>query len=574
MAVCFRLERSLMAAQPEPFDRAALRQWAGDKPFQRGEEYFREGRVRGLKIEGKVVTARVNGRRPYKVRLWGQAGGGVEYSCDCPDGREGKFCRHCVAVGLAWLTGDERGGKPDPLREYLKRLPRERLVELMIEATDYDSILRRRLTLENSRQAAGTDLDPVVWKKLIREAIATKEYIDYEALPDYAQGIEEVLRPLPEAIEHGDAALAVELCEFALGEMDKVPDLVDFSDPALAEIWQHLHDWHLRACRQAQPEPVSLARRLLKSEMDSALGNFRDAASTYASVLGASGLRTYAEMLEEAWAGVPPIQPGERPATIDDRRVHLTAMMERLAAASQNVHAQVAVKSRDLSTPHDFLAIAELYRTRGRLLEAISWCERGWEAFKDRQAQADDLRELLPHLFFEAGKPADALRLAWERFADLKSWESYHQLLDHAKRAGQPPREWIDRALAHLREQPTREIEEQGVLIEVLLSDDRPEEAWDVAQAHGSPSHLWLKLAEQRERRNPGDAVAIYRQAAEGFIAGGSGTSYRQAAEYISRIRRLMERHGRPGAFEAYRAELRELHKSRRPFVRLLDAME
>ena len=77
-----------MAAQPEPFDRAALRQWAGDKPFQRGEEYFREGRVRGLKIEGKIVTARVNGRRPYKVRLWGQPGGGVEYSCDCPDGRE------------------------------------------------------------------------------------------------------------------------------------------------------------------------------------------------------------------------------------------------------------------------------------------------------------------------------------------------------------------------------------------------------------------------------------------------------------------------------------------------------
>ena len=73
-----------------------------------------------------------------------------------------------------------------------------------------------------------------------------------------------------------------------------------------------------------------------------------------------------------------------------------------LAATSQNVHAQVAVKSRDLSTPHDFLAIAELYRTRGRLLEAITWCERGWEAFKDRHAQADDLRELLPHLYFRS----------------------------------------------------------------------------------------------------------------------------------------------------------------------------
>ena len=563
-----------MAAQPEPFDRAALRQWAGDKSFQRGEEYFREGRVRGLKIEGKIVTARVNGRRPYKVRLWGQSGGGVEYSCDCPDGREGKFCRHCVAVGLAWLTGDERGGKPDPLREYLKKLSRERLVELMIEATDYDSILRRRLTLENALHEAGSRPEPAAWKKLIREAIATKEYIDYEALPDYAQGIEEVLRPLPEAIGSGAAALGLELCEFALAEMDKVPELVDFSDPALAEIWQQLHDWHLRACRLARPDPVALARRLLKVEMDSALGNFRDAATTYATLLGEAGLRTYSAILEEEWTKVPPILPGERPASIDERRVHLTAMMEKLVSASQNVPALVAVKSRDLSTPHDFLGIAELYRQRGRGLEAIAWCERGWEAFKDRHAQADDLRELLPNLYFEAGRPADALRLAWDRFAERRSLESYHQLLVHARRAGEESPAWTERAIAHLREQPPREIEQDGVLTEVLLGDGRAEEAWEVAQAHGSPSHLWLKLAEQRERRNPSDAVAIYRRAAEGFIAGGSGTSYRQAAEYISRIRRLMEGQGRPGAFEAYRAELRETHKSRRPFVRLLDAME
>ena len=563
-----------MAAQPEPFDRAALRQWAGDKSFLRGEEYFREGRVRGLKIEGKVVSARVNGRRPYKVRLWGQTGGGVEYSCDCPDGREGKFCRHCVAVGLAWLTGDERGGKPDPLREFLKKLPRERLVELMIEATDYDSILRRRLTLENALREAGARPEPASWKKLIREAITTKEYIDYEALPDYAQGIEEVLRPLPEAIDNGGAALAVELCEFALAEMDKIPDLVDFSDPALAEIWQLLHDWHVRACRVARPDPVALARRLLKVEMDSPLGNFRDVATTYSAVLGEAGLRTYAEVLEDEWSKVPPILPGERPASIDERRVHLTAMMERLVAGSQNVHAMVAVKSRDLSTPHDFVGIAELYRQRGRILEAITWCERGWEAFKDRHAQADDLRELLPHLYLEAGRADDAMRVAWERFADRRTLESYHQLQLHVRQARAHAGEFTERAIAHLREQPAREIEHDGVIIEILLADGRAEEAWELAQAHGCPAHLWLKLAEERERRNPGDAVAIYRRATEGFIAGGSGASYRQAAEYISRIRRLMERQGRAGAFEAYRAELREMHKSRRPFVRLLDAME
>ncbi len=564
-----------MAAPKELFSRESLREWAGDKAFAKGEEYFQDGRVRSFRVEGRSASARVLGQRPYKVRLWSQPGGSVEYSCECPTGRDGRFCKHSVAVGLIWLSGDLHPSKPDPLRRYLASLPRERLEELVVEATDYDSILRRRLTLEQAIKEARPVPETVQWKKLIREAIATKEYIDYDAIPDYSQGIEEVLQPLEAVIEGGPAgaALGVELCEYTLAEMDKVTELVDFGDPALSDLWQLLHTWHLRACRTAKPEPVSLATRLLKSEIESALGNFRDAATTYATVLGPEGVRAYAHALDLEWRALLPLGPGDRPASIEQRRVQITALMERIAVTADDWHAIVEIKSRDLSTAHDFLAIAEGYHRRGRTLEAITWAERGWEAFRARPGQGDSLRELLADLYHETGRSKEAMAIAWERFAAQPSLRTFRQLKSHASQAGEPEGAAVERALAHLRTRPAGSGSDGSLLVELLLAEDRADEAWEEAKVRECAPHWWLRLADQRETRDPAEALAIFRRATEACVEAGSGASYREAAEHLARVRRIMERLGRREAFEEYRAALRAKNQHRRLFVRLLDSL-
>ena len=38
------------------------------------------------------------------MRLWAEDS--LVFSCDCPLGLDGEFCKHCVAAGLAWLDGD------------------------------------------------------------------------------------------------------------------------------------------------------------------------------------------------------------------------------------------------------------------------------------------------------------------------------------------------------------------------------------------------------------------------------------------------------------------------------------
>ncbi len=79
------------------------------RSFARGEGYFDSGLVSSLVEKNDTLSARVLGTYKYTVRLWVDKGK-LEYSCTCPVGDDGMFCKHCVAAGLTWLertNGDE-----------------------------------------------------------------------------------------------------------------------------------------------------------------------------------------------------------------------------------------------------------------------------------------------------------------------------------------------------------------------------------------------------------------------------------------------------------------------------------
>jgi uncharacterized Zn finger protein len=89
-------------------ERGTLRCLASASSFERGEDYFLDGQVKALAEHERTITAKVRGTRPYRVKFWVDEEEDLEYSCTCPIGANGEFCKHCVAVGLAWPEGDSR----------------------------------------------------------------------------------------------------------------------------------------------------------------------------------------------------------------------------------------------------------------------------------------------------------------------------------------------------------------------------------------------------------------------------------------------------------------------------------
>lgn len=114
-------------AEPAPRDdiqqptREAIREICTAQSFQRGVNYYEEGRVRDVTVEGREVTARVRGSREYRTTV-DLSSDGFDPWCSCPYDYAGE-CKHVVAVLLtvadqldelfAASTDDEGQGADD-----------------------------------------------------------------------------------------------------------------------------------------------------------------------------------------------------------------------------------------------------------------------------------------------------------------------------------------------------------------------------------------------------------------------------------------------------------------------------
>src|SRR5919112_5762571 len=156
----------------ENLTRDAMLRLAGETYFERGEGYHRGEHVYDLVEHEGVVVAKVAGTEDYRVRLW--AGDDLAYSCDCPLGLDGEFCKHCVAAGLAWLEGDfsedASGGSAtmDDVQKYLEDQEKALLVRIVMEQAMEDRGLRERLLLRASRMGG---LDLAAFRRTIDDAV-------------------------------------------------------------------------------------------------------------------------------------------------------------------------------------------------------------------------------------------------------------------------------------------------------------------------------------------------------------------------------------------------------------------
>src|SRR5919202_1448260 len=253
----------------------ALLELAGERYFRRGENYYYEGRVHALVEHEGAIVAKVLGTYEYRVRFQAEDDELV-YSCDCPLGVDGEFCKHCVAVGLAWLKGEaehdlsEVGAEPvttmDDVRAYLEGQEKDVLVRLLMEQAMEDERLRERLLLRAAR-TGGESLNIAAFRRVIDRAVEPpRDYWDYDSPNDYVLGLGSVVESISDMLKEGFAAEAIELSEYAIAEVEK--RAMDYDvDGTVYGILEALEEVPYAACVEAKPDPEALAARLFAWEM-------------------------------------------------------------------------------------------------------------------------------------------------------------------------------------------------------------------------------------------------------------------------------------------------------------------
>ncbi len=589
-----RKKRKNDAPLEDVLSAASMLELAGNRYYWRGNEYFEDKAVTSLKDIDGVITGKVQGTRPYKVQLWIEDGE-LEHECSCPLGEEYEFCKHCVAVGLAWLSRDKKAplaeagknasnsiGEKD-VRDFLIGKSKEALVEMLLEQCEEDDRLNRRL-LAMTAKTSRDKLDLSVWKDALEEAAWSDDFVDWRHMPDYSSGIHEVVDSIEELLHEGHAEAVIEITEHGLAVIERAMEQVDDSGGDMGMLMEQLQEIHLKACRKAMPEPVPLAERLFAWELRTDWDTFYHAAETYADVLGDIGLVRYRKLTEEAWAKIKVLEPGEQDANrYDSKRFRITSMMESLAKTSGNVEELVAIKSRDLSRQFHFLEIAEIYQKDGQDDTALEWAERGWKAFPEKNGDTR-LREFIAHSYHRRYRHDEAMLLTWTAFTERVSFEMVKTLAEHAKLAKAWP-EWREKALSYIREQISASKQNQtkrrgwdysshgdhSILVQVFLWEKDMEAAWSEAREGGCSGPLWLELAGLREKTDPHNSVQIYREHIRHLLKHADKRNYEEAVKYLAKIKKLLSAMGKVHDFPAIVAGVRNEHRRKRNLMALLD---
>jgi uncharacterized Zn finger protein len=108
-------------------------------------------------------------------------------------------------------------------------------------------------------------------------------------------------------------------------------------------------------------------------------------------------------------------------------------------------------------------------------------------------------------------------------------------------------------------------------LIAVLAWDGQLDDAWVMAVEHGASLPLWLELAGAMEAERPLDAASAYARDVEAQVDRKQTRSYENAVDRVAHIRALHERAGDPDGFDVYLVDLRQRHRQKSKFIRLLD---
>lgn len=563
---------------PGGWTRHEIESLADPGSFLRGVGYQRGGRVEIGDRHGDAITALVRGSMPYQVEL--RRSPKVAWSCNCPVGEEGTFCKHCVAVALEEEGPDRQSKRSDrssdqepDVREFVTSLDSEALVDLVMEQADSDWRLRERLTAQAIAYGGGL-LDVRTWKRRIDSVFGDgRHFVPYAEAGGWARDIFDVLAALEDLVNAGHAGAVVALAEHAHRRSNKAVQHIDDSDGWLTDISVRIGELHLAACREARQDPVELAKRLAELELTSELDTFHRAAATYADVLGPDGIDAYRRIVEPKWRAAK-----KNKDSYGHGAFAATEAMIGVAQAGGDPDDLIAIRGRDLRTPEDYLEISQMLVAAGRQAEAFDWARRGLDTFADRHWQTPALREFLASQLRAAGDTSEAEALWWESFERHPSLDGYRKLLSESADTEARQRQAIDLLRQRLdagdtearSRNPLLERPPATTLVEILLYEGRAEEAWSAATSHGCDDRTWMTVARAREATHPLDAIPIYERAVATQIDMKNNGGYRSAVDLLGRIRTLATKAGEPERFGDLLATVTTDHARKRNLMAMI----
>jgi hypothetical protein len=438
-----------------------------------------------------------------------------------------------------------RARSKTPVKQLIAGLTDDELREVVSAAVDRHGDVERQVRLIAGRGAG----DLAQLRAEVDRGLRTRRFVGYRESAGWARAARPIVAELENAVDESPSRALVELLQQAVGHVVKAIMHADDSDGLIGDLARELLALHARACDAGVADPVDLAAWMVRFQFDDQ-DFFEVDPVRYASALREVGLAAYRDAVG-----------GRR----DRDSFAVRYARERLAILDRDVDAVVRLLGGDLTTPYQFIRVAEAMRELGLDDEALAWAQRG--IAQTSGWQVSQLYDLACGGHNAREEPLEVVALRRAQHERMPSSSTYRALRTVAEALDAWSLEQ-DAARATLQRADPRGF------VDALLGDGELELAWSAAVAAPQDalgSDLWLRLAESSERHRPADALAVYQRIADEVLERADRRAYRSAARILQRARAAAQAAGELDAFGEYLTRLREQYRRRPTLITILD---
>ena len=523
---------------------AAIETLAGTVAYQKGLEYYNEGKVSKLKIDKGLITAEVTGTDIYTVELRHTAKI-FEGSCSCPASDHFDFCKHCVATSLSYYYQTQsnqeisRESKTDTLEHHLNTLTKPQLADELLAVIKQDKQLQEIWQLR--AELATGQLQAKDIRKQITKALPFKPsgIWRFHDVASYFSTSEQRIRALCSAISRLPAAQAFKLLTYAYERLEKTLHTVDDSGGyrySLLDVLEKEVSKSFTSPEIDSQQRINLSASLFTNEKYT-YELLRDESKLIA-LLTDDEHRGLIKALNEYWHELPSPNTDDLYKSTPFLRVEQVLLNE--AKLTGDSAGEIEILTKGAVTVTRCLELVNRCLELDNLDEANKWLTYVSQLANLRVSDISAIEHTQIKIWLAEGNFTAAIKAQWSVFLEEESLSSIKELVASAKLNNERAR-WLGKCITYLQarmldqESTPRNLERCETLVALYLQEGRQNEASGLALRFKLKPGTLMAIVNHAERLGSNE-LTIAERACNFLIAFGNHETNSRAIAFLNKI--------------------------------------
>jgi len=523
---------------------SVIKTLAGEAAYQRGLAYYNEGRVKQLDINATHISAEVEGENRYHVTL-NHTAKIFDGSCDCPASDNFDFCKHCVAVSLAYYYQTQTNlemsdaGSENVVNLYLNTFTKPQLVEELAALIESDQVIYDHWLLR--AEIAGGNLSSKDLRKRITRAIPYKPSGLWrpQEIANYFSEATLALKVLEQAILALEAHSAIKLVVYAIERTEKTLETIDDRAGYKSDLQKLLIKWFhsaLSSHEWQRQERVQFLSELILNEKHSY--DILQLPNGVINLISNKESEDIMEAISKAWTKMPP--PSQESHNQLSLYSRLEAMLLEDALLLNNQRRELEILAKGAVDTDRCLKLVRKCINYLRLDEAEKWLEY---AAQVQTLHSNDVTLIETHqidLWLAQGEYNQALAAQWSRFEENEEPSDLEDVYQTSEKIHQE-RAYLQQGIRYLdskiepRKDTPRNRQRVENLIAIYLSHNIVDDAIALAGQH-KPHPSTLMAIVNAAPRHSSKTCALAERAVNHLVKLNSNETSDRANWFLQKL--------------------------------------